>query len=95
MNDREVKHARRMTRRLIEVFDADFLPGGYGNPRVPWWIAGESYMRDHGKTTSRTGKLLDSEIARAKRERAQMDDAREAMGMKRRGKAKKVKDRIR
>ncbi len=86
----DAKHVRKMTRRLLEVFDADFVPGGYSSREIPWEIGATM----HG-STARLKMLWPSEKAARDREARELDDAREAMGRKRRRKPKQIKDKIR
>jgi hypothetical protein len=93
--DQTRRHARAMTAMLLDVFDADIVRGGYASPEIPWEIGAQSYMADHGCKTSRTGMLLESEKKAKARAAEKLDQAREALGVKKKRKPKKIKDKIR
>ena len=68
--------------RLMTVFNADIVEGGYASREIPWEIAAQVM----GKT-DRTGMLLPSEKVAAARVRRELQEKRDAIGpkVKRRG----------
>lgn len=76
MTDRQF---RKMQSRLMDVFSAELVDGGYSSREIPWEIGAQMMA---GGRTSRTGKLLPSEELAKKRATREVQERREQVGPK-------------